>query len=1040
MATRKRDTRTPPEAGKSRAPASALAATKSRGLAKRVKLPAAAPSPVPPASENTPGKFSDEPTNEIAQSSSDHASNDAFVIVGVGGSAGSLTPFREFFAALPADSGMAFVVVSHQSLLGQSLLPEILSKSTPMPVQEIKGATKAEANHVYTAPRGHWVDVHDSVLTIEPVGEAVRVHHPIDSFFRALARDRGRASVGIVLSGTASDGTLGLTDIRAESGLCLVQSPETAEFDGMPNSAIAAQVTDFVLPVREMGERVVEFARSLQIRPNNGKRPRVSLEETDRILGLIRVHGGHDFSTYRKDTLTRRIERRMGLQRIEYGDEYARFLEKNDAEIDALWRDWLIGVTGFFRDPEAFLALAHSGLPPLLAAPVGEDPLRIWVPGCATGEEAYSIAIEVIEALEAHDRHRTFQLFATDLDSVAIETARVGRYSTAIAAAVGAHRLERFFIKEERGYRVKKELRDHIVFAVQDVLHDPPFTRVDVLSCRNLLIYINPVAQQDLLAVFHYSLNPGGLLLLGASEHLGASREHFSTVDNRWRLFRRSEQVAAQLPFRLSHRTTHSKVAGSVPPTGEGLDVDLAETLRTALVERFGPAAVIVDLQGRIRQTHGRIGPYLELAPGRASLNVLDMARDGLRAPLASALRAMAKAGATTIEQDVRSRTDDGWQDLRLTVGRIDGENLPAIPLVLVSFEPTAVGDATRRNRKPASKAQPPKRAKLEEDLDRMRQNLQTSIASLQSANEELASANEETQSANEELQSTNEELQTAKEETQSLNEELQTVNAELTEKLRGLEQANDDLLNLMGNIEIATIFLDEKLRVKLFTPQARDVAKLIDSDIGRPLSDLATLVDYPDLLIDAENVLRSLRAMEKQAPAPGGVWYTVRIRPYRTTRNAVEGLAVTFIDITQTKRAERVQAARSLAEGIVDAVHEPLLVLDPTLRVVRANRSFYSFFQVGPAETEWHRIDELGSLQWSTAQLKELIEVTLRDGAPFEGVEIVHEFPHIGRRRMLVSGRPVSIESDEKPALIVIGIQDAVQATAVIAPKETAS
>ena len=559
-----------------------------------------------------------------------------------------------------------------------------------------------------------------------------------------------------------------------------------------------------------------------------------------------------------------------------------------DAEIDALWRDWLIGVTGFFRDPEAFLALANAGLAPLLAAPAGEDPLRIWVPGCATGEEAYSIAIEVIEALEAHDRHRTFQLFATDLDSVAIETARVGRYPAAIAAAVEPRRLERFFIKEERGYRVKKELRDHIVFAVQDVLHDPPFTRVDLVSCRNLLIYVNPAAQQDLLAVFHYSLNPGGLLLLGASEHLGASMDHFSTVDKRWRLFLRSELVAAQLPFRLSRRTIHTK-AGSVPLPRAGLEIDLTEAMRTSLVERFGPPAVVVDLQGRVRQTHGRIGPYLELAPGRASLNILDMARDGLRAPLASALRAIAKEGATTIEQDVRSRTDDGWQNLRLTVGRIDGENLPPIPLVLVSFEPTAAGDAPGRNRKAASKAHPPKREKLEQELDRMRQDLQNSISSLQSANEELASANEETQSANEELQSTNEELQTAKEETQSLNEELQTVNAELTEKLRGLEQANDDLLNLMGNIEIATIFLDEQLRVKRFTPQARNVARLIDSDVGRPLADLATLLDYPDLLVDAATVLASLRPMEKQAPAPGGIWYTVRIRPYRTAPYRVD-------------------------------------------------------------------------------------------------------------------------------------------------------
>ena len=1024
--------------GKRRASRSASETTKGRDPAKRGQLPVSVSSSPVPASDEVSKNVAGRISTESEQSPSGNAANDTLLIVGIGGSAGSLTPFREFFAAVPAESGLAFVVVSHQAPTGQSLLPEILSKTTSMPVQEIKGETKAQANQVYVAPRGHIVVVHNSILAIEPIEDTSRVHYPIDSFFRALARDRGPAAAGIILSGTGTDGTLGLTEIRAESGLCLVQSPDTAEFDGMPTSAIDAQVTDFVLPIREMPTRLVEYARSVQTRPGDGKRPRVSASEMDRILALIRVRGGHDFAAYRHDTLMRRIERRMGLHRLEHGDEYAQFLDTNDDEIDALWRDWLIGVTGFFRDPEAFLALAQTGLPPLLAARVGGEPLRIWVPACATGEEAYSIAIEVIETLEVHDKHRTFQLFATDLDPVAIETARTGRYSKSIAAAVGAHRLERFFNKEANGYRIKKELRDRIVFAVQDVLHDPPFTRVDLVSCRNFLIYVVPAAQQNLLRVFHYGLNPGGLLWLGASEHLGASAALFAILDKRWRLFRRSDAVAARLPFRLSPRTVQTMATGAAAAPGASLELDLTETLRTCLAERFGPPAVVVDLQGRIRQTHGRVGPFLELLPGRANLNVLDMAREGLRAPLASALRAIAKEGDRTIVQDVRSKTDDGWQELRLTVGRIDGRNMPPSPLLLVSFELAAPRDASSRKRKPASTARSPQRAKLEDELHQMRQDLQTSISSLQAANEELASANEETQSANEELQSTNEELQTAKEETQSLNEELQTVNAELSEKLRGIEQSNNDLLNLMSSIEIATIFLDQQLRVKRFTPQARNVARLIDSDVGRPLADLATLLDYPDLLVDAGTVLASLRPMEKQAPAAGGIWYTVRIRPYRTTRNAVDGLVVTFIDITQTKRAERVQAARSLAEGIVDAVHEPLLVLDPTFRVVRANRSFYDVFRVGSAETEWHQVDELGSRQWSSAPLQELLETTLREGAPFEGVEVVHEFPHIGRRRMLLSGRPVSIEGDEKPALIVLGIQDAGEATPVVSPKDS--
>jgi two-component system CheB/CheR fusion protein len=947
------------------------------------------------------------------------------VIVGIGGSAGSLTPLRELFAALPAESGMAFVVVSHQAPTGQSLLPEILAKATEMPVREIGGETKVEPNHVYVAPRGHSVALHDAVLAIEPIGEPSRVPLPIDYFFRALAWDRGHGAVGVILSGTGSDGTLGLAAIRAEFGLCLAQDPETAEFDGMPASAIAAQATDYVLPVSEMPARLVAYARAVLARAQGGEPSGASSSEMERILALIRVRGSHDFSAYKNDTLLRRVERRMDLHRIERLADYARYLEENDEEIDALWRDWLIGVSGFFRDPEAFQALAESGLPPLLAARAGDPRLRVWVPGCATGEEAYSIAIVVLETLEALGEQLEVQVFATDLDPSAIQTARAGRYPKAIAGAVGARRLDRFFVEEEHTYRAKKELRDRIVFAVQDALHDPPFTRVDLISCRNLLIYVVASAQQGLLSVFHHSLNPGGLVLLGASEHVGASTELFSTLDKRWKLFRRNDSVAARPHFRWTARAVPAADTGAAPPLAGGFKFDLTETLRTCLAERFGPPAVVVDHRGQIQQTHGRVGAYLELPPGRANLNVVDMAREGLRAPLVSALREITKAGATSVEKDVRLKTEGRWHSLRLSVGRIEGRRLPS-PLLLVSFEPASSRGGSSRKRKPSSKGHRPERAQLEEELQHAQQDLQVSVSELQAANEELASANEEVQSANEELQ-------TSKEETQSLNEELQTVNAELTEKLRGLEQANDDLLNLMSNLEIATIFLDDRLRVKRFTPQACSVARLIDSDVGRPLADLATLVDYPDLLADSGRVLASLCPTEKQAPAPDGVWYTVRIRPYRTTRNAVEGVVVTFIDITETKRAEGIQAARSLAESIVDAVREPLLVLDPALRVVRANRSFYRAFHVVPAETEGQLVDELGSRQWSTRRLRGLLEATLRDGAPFEDFEIVHEFPHIGRRRMILSGRPVLIQGAEKPALIVLGIQDAGQASAAV-------
>ena len=961
--------------------------------------------------------------------------DDAPLIVGIGGSAGSLTPFRELFSALPADSDMAFVVVSHQAPTGQSLLPEILAKTTQMPVCEIDGDTKALPNHVYVLPRGYSLSVRDATLAIEPIGKPSRVPLPIDHFLRDLALDRGDRAIGIVLSGTGKDGTLGLAEIRGASGLCLVQDPETAEFDGMPTSAIAAQAVDFVLPVGEMPARLLAYARAVQERHGDQLSGATS-PEMERILGLIRLRGRHDFSAYKHETLIRRLERRMGFHGIDGLGDYARYLEANSEEIEALWRDWLIGVSSFFRDPEAFAALA-AALPQLLTARAAERPFRVWVPGCATGEEAYSVAIVLLEALKTLREQVDVQVFATDLDPAAIETARAGRYPKAIAETVGRPRLSRFFVEEEHCYRAKRELRESIVFAVQDALYDPPFTRVDLISCRNLLIYIVPSAQQTLLSTFHFSLNPGGLLLLGSSEHVGASSELFATLDKRWRLFQRDDSASALVPVRWRPWSFRAMPEAHALPRVERPRVDVTETLRTYLAERFAPPAVVVDLRGQVQQTHGRVGAYLELPPGHANLNVVDMAREGLRVPLASALREVTTGGAATVEKTVHLNTDGVHQELHLTVGRIEDRPLPS-PLLLISFEPTSPPRRPGgRARKAFAKWRRPKRAQLEEDLQHLQNDLHASVSDLRTTNEDLASANEEVQSANEELQSSNEELQTSKEETQSLNEELQTVNAELTQKLSGIEQANDDLLNLITNIEVATIFLDDRLRVKRFTPQACSVARLIDSDVGRPLADLAALVDYPDLLADAGRVLADLRPLDKQVSAPGGVWYNVRIRPYRTTRNAVEGLVITFIDITETKRAERSQTALLLAESMLDAVHEPLLVLDSSLLVARANRAFYETFRAGREETEGRALAELGSGQWRAAPLRRLLEATLRDGSAFEGFEVVHEAPGLGRRRMIVSGRPVSMADDEKPVLIVLGIQDAGPTSAVVSEEE---
>jgi len=800
----------------------------------------------------------------------------------------------------------------------------------------------------------------------------------------------------------------------------------------MPVSAIAGLAADFVLAVPEMPAHLLAHCRSAGVSPRSAEKLEVSSSEMERILALIRVRGGHDFSAYKRETLLRRIHRRMDLHRIEQLAGYARYLEENDAEIDALWRDWLIGVSCFFRDAEAFQTLLRGGLSDLVAARPDGSTLRVWVPGCATGEEAYSLAILLLETLEKLGKHLELQIFATDLDPVAIQTARAGRYPEGIAADVGTERLKRFFVQEDRHFRAKKALRDAVVFAVQNVLHDPPFTHVDLISCRNLLIYLLPSAQQNLLTVFHYSLDPGGLLLLGAGESVSGSEKYFNALDPRWKLFRRSDSTRARPPMRWSQRTASVPDSAGGGQAARSPALDLADPLRRYLAERFAPPAVVVDPAGQIQQIHGRVDAFLELPPGRANLNVVEMAREGLRAPLASALREAQRSEAPIVERTARVKANRSWLSVRLAIGRIDDRRL-ARPLLLVSFETAKRGasPASKASTRPSRGRRTDARAQLEEELQHTRQDLQRTIDELQSANEELASANEEVQSVNEELQSSNEELQTSKEETQSLNEELHTVNAELTQKLQAFEHANDDLLNLIHSIEIATIFLDQALRVKRFTPRARNVARLIDADVGRPLADLAMLLDYPDLLTDADNVLRTLRPLAKQASAPDGSCYDVRIQPYRTARNAIEGLVVTFVDITETKRGERTQAARVLAESIVDAVREPLLVLDGALRVVRGNRSFHRLFRVEPRDTAGRLLADLGIGQRSAPRLRELLARTLKEGVTFDDFEVEHELPLLGRRRMRLNARPVLLDDDAGAALIILGFEDVTEVSA---------
>jgi two-component system CheB/CheR fusion protein len=958
-----------------------------------------------------------------------------FPIVGIGGSAGALPALQDFFGHVPADCGLAFVVIVHTDPHAPSLLPELLGRCTRMPVLEAASGQRVQASRVYVAPPGHDIRIEGGVLLLDPVlGPRRGVRLPIDIFFRSLAQDQGHRAVGIVVSGTGADGTLGLGAIRAEAGLVLAQ--DGAEFEGMPGSAIAAGVVDLVLPASEMPGRLLAHA-GLLATPEPALESADGGEELDRILALVNRRTGRDFSSYKPGTLRRRAERRMRLQQLEQLSDYVRVLEANPGEVDALWRDWLIGVSRFFRDPEVFDLLAAAELRNLIDAKPEESTLRVWVPGCATGEEAYSLGILVLEVSEQLGKRIEIQIFASDLDPRAIDLARGGRYPEGIATDMSEGRLRRFFQREERGYRVKKELRDLIVFAVQDVLRDPPFTRTDLISCRNLLIYLNAAAQRRLLPLFHYSLNPGGLLLLGTSESATGFEGLFAAADQHAKLYRRKEGAAARPLFEWAGSAAVPIRPGPAPRRpAPAPKLDLADLLRRSLTERYAPPAVIIDERGEIEHVHGHTGSYLEPAPGRASLNVVEMAREGLHAPLAAAIRQVVGTDAASARKSARVRSNGGFAPVEISVRRLRDPRLDK-PMLLVSFESgERAGRRAPGRRSPASDgaARGPAR-RVEEELRTARADLQSTIEELQGANEELASANEEVQSVNEELQSSNEELQTSKEETQSLNEELQTLNSELTAKLHDLEEAQDDLVNFINSTDIAMIFLDGELRVKRFTPAAQRIFRLIASDVGRPLADLTSSLDYPDLLADAEHTLETLVPTDREVRASDGSWYAARTRLYRTSSNAIEGLVLLFTDVTRGRWADEAARAQLLAESIVDTVREPLLVLDGGLRVVRASRAFYRAFRVFPEQTEGQLVYELGGHQWDIPRLRELLEHVLPNDHSFDDFEVVHDFPAIGRRRILLNARQVVRGDGSAPDRILLAFQDVTQPGVALPP-----
>jgi len=831
-----------------------------------------------------------------------------FPVVGIGASAGGLEALELFLSRVPKNSGLAFVIVQHLDPTRPGIMPELLQRATGMKVLQVKDRTRVQPDCVYVIPPNKDMSIlHGALHLLEPVTpRGLRL--PIDFFLRSLAQDQQEHSIGVILSGMGSDGTLGLRAIKEKAGVVLVQDPATAKFNGMPRSAIDAGLADIVAPVEELPERILAYLKRTPLvhitEPAREDKTEGALEKA---IVLLRAHTGHDFSLYKKNTFYRRIERRMGIHQIDKLADYIRYLQENSQELDLLFKELLIGVTSFFRDSAAWEELRDSVIPALLARRPAGQALRAWVPGCSTGEEAYSLAMVFKEAIGNLQpaKNFTLNLFATDLDKDAIDKARAGVYPANITADIAPERLNRFFVKVEHGYRVAAEIREMVVFAPQSLILDPPFTKLDFLSCRNLMIYLTTEMQKKLIPLFHYCLRPGGILFLGSAETVGSFTNLFESLGRKTRLYRRSESATPPEPVvfppAFARRLPMALESPGETPTPPSLQ-SLADKL---VLDHYAAPAALVNGQGNILYISGRTGDYLEPAAGKANWNIFAMAREGLRYLLAEAFQKALQQKEPVVLKGVRIETTHGEHFVHVTVQRL-AEPEPLRGLVMIVFAEAPAPLATEvasGSRKPPGRSV--RLAELEQKHQQACMELQTTREEMQSSQEELRSTNEEMQSANEELQSTNEELTTSKEEMQSLNEELQTVNTELQSRVDELSRSNNDMKNLLNSTDIATLFLDNDLKVRRFTTQATKIIKLIAGDVGRPITDLASDLLYPELTTDAQEVLQKLGITEKPIATRDGRWFTVRIMPYRTLDDRIDGVVITFADITTAKMLE---------------------------------------------------------------------------------------------------------------------------------------
>ncbi len=952
-----------------------------------------------------------------------------FLVAAVGASAGGLEAFSRLLRRLPAEAPLALVLVQHLARDQHSMLPDILARRTALKVTEARDGLHIESGHVYIIPADAHMTVEDGHLRVRPrpVGSS---GVQVDLLFRSLAQYYGEKAVGIVLSGGAADGAAGLREIKAVGGITIAQTPEDAQIDGMPRAAIAAGAADLVLGVDDIADELMRLAalplfQAKQDDDDESESVAGAEEIYAAIFRLLRRATGVDFSHYKRPTIARRIARRMTLRHATTLASYLAALQADPVEVQNLQEDVLIHVTSFFREPESFSALKESAFPTLLEER-GDAPIRVWVPGCSTGEEVYSLAIALFESLEEEAELVPIQFFGTDVSKASIERARAGFYSESAVADVSPERLRRFFSRIDGGYQIGKAIRERCVFARQDITRDPRFSRLDLIVCRNTLIYLGQPIQRRIIAMMHYALKPNGFLMLGRAETTGTSGDLFSTFDKRAKIYRKKASATAPefdfraAPFEPAGLNPAHELAPRVPAR-PGRPWDVQAEADRLLLQRHAPPGILVDPSFRIVSARGQTAPFLELPSGEASLDALKMVKQGLLSALRNALQEARHTRSIVRKEGLRSLTEPDEQPINLEVLPVGGADNPHF---FVSFERVASPEPKPPLNHTAPDAQEggidESLAQLRRELAATRDQLHANIHDLAATNEELQSANEEILSSNEELQSTNEELDTAKEELQSTNEELSTLNDELHGRNEELSLANGDLANLLASVQIPIVMVASDLTIRRFTPAAQRLLNLIPSDIGRPIGHIKPNLRAVDLEEPIAEVIDTMIAFEQEVEDDAGRAYLLRIRPYKSVEKRVDGAVLALFDISTTKDA--LSVAKRTGDAVISTVSEPILLLDSELRITRANAAFCSNFALTPEEVEQRHLREIGNGAWDIPELRSMLEDVLPERKSFENFSVEHDFPKVGRKNLLLDGRRVEAgKSGSEVILLVI-------------------